>query len=163
MEQLTLTLFKPPYKYIIDSCSIFSQKADRAYRRQVHRSLWLKIEEYIRTSLIVVCSEISDEIRDADIQDWLRKQQCVVLGIDEDIQLNVRKIVTEHPEIIEFTGGGGTSSGDAFLLATAMKYDLSIITEENPQKPKKLPMISRNYGISTFNIIELCEQEGWVL
>ena len=161
MEQLTL--FKPPYKYIIDSCSIFSQKANRTYRRKVHRSLWLKIEEYIRANLIVICSEISDEIRDADIKTWLKMQQCVVLEIDEDIQLNVRKIVTEQPEIIEFTGSSGTSSGDVFLLATAMKYDLAIITEENPQKPKKLPMISRNYGISTFNIVELCEQEKWVL
>ena len=87
MEQLTL--FKPPYKYIIDSCSIFSQKANRTYRRQVHRTLWLKIDEYIRANLIVVCSEIFDEIRDSDIKDWLRIQQCVVLGIDEDIQLNV--------------------------------------------------------------------------
>lgn len=161
MEQLTL--FKPPYKYIIDSCSIFSQKANRTYRRQVHRSLWLKIEEYIRANIIIICSEISDEIRDKDIKTWLKMQQCVILEIDEDIQLNVRKIVTEHPEIIEFTGSSGTSSGDVFLLATAMKYDLAIITEENPQKPKKLPMISRNYGISTFNILELCEQEKWVL
>jgi len=161
MEQLTL--FKPPYKYIIDSCPIFSQKANRTYRRQIHRSLWLKIEEYIRASIIVICSEISDEIRDADLKDWLKMHRCVILGIDEDIQLYVRKIVTEHPEIIEFTGGGGTSSGDAFLLATAMKYDLAIITEENPQKPKKLPMISKHYGVSTFSIIELCEQEKRIL
>ena len=93
----------------------------------------------------------------------MQLHRCVVLEIDDDVQFNVRKIVTEHPEMIEFTGGGGTSSGDAFLLATAMKYHLSIITEENPQKAKKLPMISKNYGVSTFNIIELCEQEKWVL
>lgn len=161
MEQLTL--FKPPYKYIIDSCSIFSQKPDRTYRRQVHESLWEKIEECIRTNLIVICSEIFDEIKDEDIKKWLQLHRCVVLEIDDDVQLNVRKIVTEHPEMIEFTGGGGTSSGDAFLLATAMKYHLSIITEENQQKAKKLPMISKNYGVSTFNIIELCEQEKWVL
>lgn len=161
MEQLTL--FRPPYKYIMDSCSLFSQKPDRAYRRKVHKSLWEKIEEYIRTNLIVICSEISDEVKDEDIKNWLLLHRCVVLEIDDDIQFNVRKIVTEHPEMIEFTGGGGTSSGDAFLLATAMKYDLAIITEENPQKPKKIPMISKNYGIRTYNIIELCEQEKWVL
>ena len=70
MEQLTL--FKPPYKYIIDSCSIFSQKPDRTYRRQVHNSLWEKIEECIRTNLIVICSEIFDEIKDEDIKKWLQ-------------------------------------------------------------------------------------------
>ena len=84
---------------------------------------------------------------------WLRKVK--------DIQNNVRKIVTENPKMIEFTGKSGTSSGDAFLIATAMKYGLIIITEENKDKQMKIPQISKKYGITSVNITSLCEMEQW--
>ena len=64
--------------------------------------------------------------------------------------------------MIEFTGKSGTSSGDAFLIATAMKYDLTVITEENPDKENKIPKVCKAYGIKALNITELCEQENWI-
>ena len=77
------------------------------------------------------------------------------------IWLNVRRIVTDNPKMIEFTGKSGTSSGDAFLVATAMKYGLAVITEENPDKPTKIPQICKKYGLQAMNITKLCEVEGW--
>lgn len=160
MEQLTL--FKPPYKYIMDTSSILSQKPTEPHRRTVYKGQWEKIEESMRDKRIVTCSEVVDEVKDKDISQWLLRQQCVVLDIDEDIQRNVRQIVTEHPKMIEFTGKSGTSSGDAFLIATAMKYDLAVITEENPDKETKIPKICQSYGIRAMNITELCERENWI-
>ena len=87
-------------------------------------------------------------------------QQCVVLPIDDEVQLNVRKIVTQHPKMISFSSGQGSSSGDAFLIATAMKYNLTIITEEGDKK-NHIPDICRDYGIRTVNITGLCIAEGW--
>ena len=110
---------------------------------------------------IVTCSEIFEEIKDKEIKEWIFSQQCTVLEIDDDIQNNVRKIVTENPKMIEFTGKSGTSSGDAFLIATAMKYGLIIITEENKDKQMKIPQISKKYGITSVNITSLCEMEQW--
>lgn len=159
MEQMTL--FTPPYRYIIDTSSILSQKANEPHRRHIYKSLWMKIDEYIRTGIIVTCSEVAEEIRDEKIRDWLRLQHCNILDIDDEIQRNVRKIVTEHPKMIEFTNRTGTSSGDAFLIATAMKYNLTIITEENPDKPTKIPQISKCYGLNSVNITELCDKENW--
>ena len=95
------------------------------------------------------------------IRDWLHLQHCNILDIDDEIQRNVRKIVTEHPKMIEFTSKTGTSSGDAFLIATAMKYNLTIITEENPDKLTKIPQISKCYGLNSVNITELCDKENW--
>lgn len=160
MEQLTL--FPPPWKYIIDTSAILSQKSNEAHRRNVYKEQWNRIDEYIRNKIIVTCSEIAEEVQDKPIQEWLLTQQCVILDIDDEVQNNVRKIVSEHPKMIEFTGGkGGSSSGDAFLIATAMKYNLAVITEENPDKPTKIPQICKCYGIAVLNITELCEQEGW--
>ena len=122
MEQMTL--FTPPYKYLIDSSSILAQKPSDAFPRLVHKSMWAMIEKSIRDQIIVTCSEIEEEVKnDKTIGSWLGSQQCTILPIDEEIQLNVRKIVTECPKMISFAGGQGSSSGDAFLIATAMKYN----------------------------------------
>ena len=161
MEQLTL--FNPPYKYLIDSSSIMTQKPDDAFPRQVHKSLWDKIEKNIEDRIIVTCSEIEEEVKIDDIVGkWLGSKRCMILPIDDEVQRNVRRIVTEHPKMICFSGGKGSSSGDAFLIATAMKYTLTIITEEKKDKKNKIPNICKYYGIPTMNITELCIAEGWV-
>ncbi len=161
MEQLSL--FKPPYKYLIDSSSIMAQKPTDVLPRQVHKSLWEKIEKSIKDKVLVTCSEIEEEVKNDDVVgDWLSLKQCVILPIDDTIQRNVRRIVTEHPRMINFSGGKGSSSGDAFLIATAMKYELTIITEENKDKQNKIPCICKFYGIPTMNVTELCVFEGWV-
>ena len=159
MDQMTL--FAPSYRYIIDTSSILSQKPTEPHRRQVYKSLWNKIDDYIKHGVIVTCSEVAEEIKDKSIKEWLHAQRCCILDIDIEIQLNVRKIVSENPKMIEFTNGKGTSSGDAFLIATAMKYGLIIISEENQDKPTKIPQISKSYGIESVKITGLCDKEHW--
>ena len=74
MEQLTL--FKPPYKYIMDTSSILSQKPTEPHRRTVYKGQWEKIEESMRDKRIVTCSEVVNEVKDRDISKWLLRQQC---------------------------------------------------------------------------------------
>lgn len=157
MEQQTL--LPPPYRYIIDTCSILSQKSGEPHRRNVYTTLWERIDELVAGQAIVTCSEIKDEVEDEPMLQWLVRHQCVVLDIDDDIQLLVAQIVTEHPELIDFKND--KSSADAFLIATAMKYHLAIVTEENKDSYKKIPQICRAYGIPCYNITELAQQEGW--
>ena len=160
MEQLTL--FEPPYKYLIDSSSILAQKPTDILPRKVHKSLWKKIDNCIEEKTIITCSEIEEEVKnDNVVGNWLGSKQCLILPIDDDVQRNVRRIVTDHPKMINFSGDCGSSSGDAFLIATAMKYKLTIITEENKDKQNKIPSICRSYGIPTLSITELCVSEGW--
>lgn len=147
------------YRYVIDTCSIISQKPDEPHRRTVYSSLWRKIDELVKGQAIVTCSEIIDEVEDEELMLWLARLQCIVLGIDDGIQLLVAKVVTEHPELIDFKNA--KSSADAFLIATAIKYRLAIITEENKKASKKIPKICEAYGISCLNITELAEKEGW--
>ena len=103
-----------------------------------------------------------EEIKDKDIFGWVKKQKCIVLNIDEGVQYYVRRLVTENPKMIEFTGNSETSSGDVFLIATAIKYGLTVITEENRDKPTKIPQICKKYGLKAINITELCEIEEWI-
>lgn len=158
-----LSLFPIPYKYIIDTSSLLSQKHDRGYRRSVFKGQWEKTDEYIANQIIVTCAEVESEIEDKEVIKHFNKLCPVVLPIDYDIQDNVRKIVTENPKMIEFTANGkGSSSGDAFLIATAMKYNLIVITQENTSSSRKIPQICQKYGIETISIIDLWEREDWI-
>lgn len=154
-----ITLFPPPYQYIIDTCSIISQKPEEPHRRNVYRTLWQQIEELIKSKVIVTCSEIVDEVEDEQLQVWLEKNECEILEVDEIIQQLVSKIVNEHPKLLNFANM--KSSGDAFLIATAMKYNIAVITEEEKKSPKRIPKICEAYGIPCFNVTELAEKEGW--
>ena len=159
MEQLSF--FPNPYRYIIDTSAILSQKPNELHRRTINVSLWKKIDELIKNQEIVTCSEIFEEVKDEELKKLLVALQCKVLDIDDEIQYKVKKIVTECPKLIDFTEKSGTSSGDAFLIATAIKYNLVVITEENKQRDNKIPQVCKRFNVESVNIIELCERERW--
>lgn len=158
-SQMSLFSEVLPYKYIIDSSSIFSQKDNEPHRRAIYRGLWERIDNLIQDKVIVTSSEIKDEIKDKDLESWLQNQHCVILSVDESIQHNVTKVVTQNPKLVDFKQA--KSSGDAFLIATAMEYNLTIITEENKDSPYKIPKVSESMGIKAIDINELCIIEGW--
>jgi predicted regulator of amino acid metabolism with ACT domain len=143
----------------MDTCSIISQKPCEPHRRKVYKTLWENVDLLIEAKEIVICSEIRDEIDDEELLSWLQMKRCEVIEVDNNIQHYVTKIVNEHPELLNFTNM--KSSGDAFLIATAMKYGIAVITEENKNSPKKIPKICEAYNISCCNLTELAEKEGW--
>ncbi len=146
-------------KYIIDTSSILSQKDNEPHRRSINKTLWKHIDALIEQQRIVTCSEIIEEVNDDDLKKWFSGLQGVIIPIDNEIQENVRKVVTSNPQLIDFQKL--KSSGDAFLIATAMKYGLTVITEENKKGEKKIPFVCRNLKVPCVDIWGLCEQEGW--
>ena len=88
MEQMTL--FTPPYKYLIDSSSILAQKPSDAFPRLVHKSMWAMIEKSIRDQIIVTCSEIEEEVKNGTMTSdkyvaLIANQDAMILAVDEDI------------------------------------------------------------------------------
>ena len=59
MEQMTLFDSERPYKYIMDTSSILSQKPGETHTRLVYKSQWERIEEYMRSHSIVT-AHVSD-------------------------------------------------------------------------------------------------------
>ena len=158
MVQMTLT--ELPYKYIMDTSSILSQKIGEVHYRKTYVTMWSNIEQCFKDEIIIICSEIAEEVQDKEISDWLISLPCKVIDIDYDIQKNVAKVLFSNPLLIDFKKK--KSSGDAFLIATAMRYGLTVVTEENKDSQKKIPYVCKNLGIDCININELCERENWV-
>jgi quinolinate synthase len=136
-----------------------SQKPKEEHRRTRFKSLWKNIDELIRKQIIVISSEIMEEVDDKDVQDSLKQQNCRVIDVDEEVQAKVAKVVTARPGLVDFKQN--KSSGDAFLIATAMKYGLIVITEENPDKQFKIPKVCQCLGVKCIDILGLCELEDW--
>lgn len=157
------SLFKQPYRYLIDSCALISQK-DKSEKHfgGVNKTLWENIDQLIHQRIIVSCSEIRDEINNKDdlVKDWFNTTGCYCFEIDNDIQTRVIEILKKHPKLVDF--GANKSSADAFLIATAMENNLTIITEESKLKQYKIPMICKALGVNCIDIYDLCEQESWV-
>jgi len=154
----------PPYKYLIDSCALISQKdKEEKFYRHVHVTLWEKIDGLIRNRIIVSCSEVREEIyyQEDEIAEWFRGIGCFCFEIDDDIQREVIQILHSHPEFISFAKNKSSSSGDAFVIATAMKRNLTIITEEKRRSPCKIPMVCDALKQDCIDIYTLCEREGW--
>ena len=148
-----------PYRYIIDTSAMLSQKDDEPHRRRIFKSQWNNIDELIREHQIVTCSEIASEVEDEAIKGWMVANGLVVLPIDDEVQDNVKKVVKANKDLVDFKAN--KSSGDAFLIATAMKYGLIVITEENAQSTKKIPFTCGLLNVDCVSILDLCEREKW--
>lgn len=145
--------------YIIDTSSILSQKDAEPHRRTINKTLWQYIDNLIEQQRIVTCSEIIEEVNDEVLKKWYTGLHGIILPIDDEVQENVKKVVTSNPQLIDFKQI--KSSGDAFLIATAMKYGLTIITEESKKGEKKIPYVCQKLNVPCVDILGLCEKEKW--
>ncbi|MEL7570529.1 MAG: DUF4411 family protein [Eubacteriaceae bacterium] len=155
-----LSFINPPYKYIFDASSFLSQKENDRHPKSVYKQLWDNISNLIYEQKIVTCTEIRDEIKNDETHDWFRKCGCICLDITNEIQNNVILILEKKPKLIEFLKV--KSSADAFLIATAMVYNLTVVTEESKEKYNKIPDVCREFNINCINILDLCKVENWV-
>lgn len=155
-----MVMGKQPYKFIIDTSAMLSQKGNEMFRRSVLKSQWASLDEMVKSEEIVTCSEIKDEVQDDSIRDWMRDCSMKVLPLDAEVQALVKKVVKTNTELVDFKAN--KSSGDAFLIATAMKYGLTVITNENKASNKKIPYTCQMLSIPCVNIIEFFEQQQFV-
>lgn len=153
-----VSLMEMQYKYIIDTSAILSQKDNEAHRRSVYKQKWEKIDSLVKSERIITCSEIAEEVEDKELEEWINR--ITIIPIDDEIQENVKTVVSINKQLVDFKNI--KSSADAFLIATAMKYDLIVITEENKKSSKKIPQCCERLNIPCINILGLCEMEGWV-
>lgn len=114
------------YKYIIDTSSILSQKRGEKHDRDIFISLWENVDALIKDKKIITCDEVICELHDDDIKDWAQKVELHSVHIDDEIQENVKKVVSTNKKLIDFKAV--KSSGDAFLIDTALKYNLIVIS-----------------------------------
>ena len=161
------TLFERTYKYIIDACSVISQNPSPAlYPRNIYKGLWEEIDALAKSRKLVTCRQIANEIitgkREDTASRWIKRGNLVILEEGLSVQKTVADVVNATPQLLRFGTMRGSSSGDAFIIATAIEYNLVIITEEKKTSPYKIPQVANRFGVEALSISELAEREGWV-
>ena len=86
------------------------------------------VDEMVKREEIVTCSELKGEVQDESVIEWMEKCGMKTLPLDREIQEYVKQVVKTNTSLVDFKLN--KSSGDAFLIATAMKYGLTVITNE---------------------------------
>jgi hypothetical protein len=124
-------------------------------------TLWQNIDKMIKNKEIVICIDIYKELKTQEYADWIDNNQCVILDIDDDIQKILSDFINKNDshKLINFSKN--KSSADAFIIATAMKYKLAVITEESKTSPYKIPQICKKNDIKCYSINEFAEIKGW--
>lgn len=149
-----------PYKFIIDTSAMLSQKGNEPYRRTVLRSQWTALDEMVKKEEIVTCSELKGEVQDESIIEWMKTCGMKVLPIDQEIQENVMKVLKANKSLVDFKLN--KSSGDAFLIATAMKYGLTVITNERKNAQTRIPYTCDLLEIPSLSVIEFFEEQHFI-
>ena len=155
-----MEMMEYPYKYIIDTSAMLSQKGDEPYRRTVLRSQWSALDEMVKREEIVTCSELVIEVQDESIIEWMKTCGMKILPIDQEIQEYVRKVVKTNTSLVDFKLN--KSSGDAFLIATAMKYGLTVITNEKKNAQTRIPFTCQLLNVPCLSIIDFFEDQHFI-
>ncbi len=80
--------------------------------------------------------------------------------LEEDIQKQAQVILAADPRLLDLKKN---SSGDPFVIATAIVYSCAVVTEEKPSggsNKLKIPDVCAVCGIKCFPLLEMLRLEG---
>jgi hypothetical protein len=59
----------------------------------------------------------------------------------EEVQELIEKVNARAPDLYERYGGKNPDPADPWLIAVAKNYGYTLVTDENPNSPKRIPMV----------------------
>lgn len=153
-----------PTTYSIDSSALIHAWR-RAYRPKNFPSFWQHMDDLIQEDRLRASIEVLNELKkkDDDIYEWCKERKDkLIIELDEATQDAVVALMTNYPRLVDTAKG--RSGGDPFVIALAQStaIQMTVVTEENPGKTK-IPDVCAGEGIEVMKIVDLIEQEGWVL
>ncbi len=152
------------FKYSIDTCSF--THLQRVYPQDTFPSVWQKFDELMSKGMVCSVEEVYLEIiaQTDSLSDWVSKNKDIFLPLDEEIQLNTKKILSTHSNLLDIKKN--KSGADPFIIAVAMAYKCSVVTEEKPSggpDRSKIPDVCKYYGIECITILDMLRREGLCL
>ena len=143
-------------RYVIDACSLMRANKNNNLNKAIYSEVWKTLSELFNKGVLLSSSEIFDEIKDPDLQNWLTPYKKKFIPLTRDIQSKTREILETYPNLITIRSIKN-SNGDPFLIATALIYKATVVTEEKivdvTCKKCKIPNVCKHYNIEyiTFN------------
>ena len=146
--------------YIFDTCSFITLEYN--YPHYNFPTLWDQFEKIITAGKILSSEVILKEILNGKdiIKSWAKSHSDIFIPVTKELQDQTRVIVNQYPSILNYRKV--KSGADPFIIAMAINYNGTLVTEETPsgsQIPKKIPDICSILGVKCHNVLNFIKKE----
>lgn len=149
--------------YCIDTSALMDAWI-RYYSPDTFPSLWKNIDRIIHEKKLISHEEVLFELqkKEDDLYKWAKDREHMFLLLTTEIQLATNEILTEFPRLVE--AGKDRTEADPFVIAVAKITRATVITSEKftpKQKKIRIPVVCREYGIKSINMLQFIREQGW--
>jgi hypothetical protein len=148
-------------KYVIDTCSLTYLR--RVYPIEVFPSVWEKIKDLVSRGALISCEDVFEElqVQDDELTLWAKEHSKIFKPLAVKIQKQVKRILSTHSNLVDLKKK--KSSADPFIVATAMVYDCTVVSEEKPSggpHKSKIPDVCKFYGVRCITLLDMLIEQG---
>ena len=148
-------------KFCVDTCALVDLFG-RKFPPDLYPSLWPAVEDALATGVMISIREVYREI--AQQQDglavWAKKNRGCFRNPDEAQMREITRIANAYPDCLDMRKRRPVNA-DPWVIAAALAWDLTPVTSENRDSPKKIPAICRAEGIGCADLFDLFRELGW--
>jgi hypothetical protein len=150
--------------YCIDTSALIAAWYER-YKPNRFPKLWEQLDQLITDGRLVSSSLVLRECskqRSEELHAWLKPREAMFLMPDEAVQGQVDHIVNTYTGLV--TAGKEKFQADPFVIALAKVGGHTVITEETgPTSLSKIPGVCNAMKVECVNLMQLIDEEDWVL
>jgi hypothetical protein len=155
-------LFPPPFKYVIDTSALIDLKNN--YPPEVFKNtVWRDIDSFFESKIIISVHEVYLELKKGSdfLSNWVdTHQECFLYPDHEECKI-VQDLQDSYENFVEINKNG--PHADPWVIACAVKYELTIIQHEMIQNNKqKLPFVAKEKHVEYIKIPQLLKIENLV-
>ena len=154
--------------YCVDTDALITLMTFYPHNIQTFSAIWQDIETLIKEKRMVSVKYVHDEIKkyqgknDA-LKKWAAKQnrKHFFLPIDKEVLSLAQEVIVQFPDLLDKKKlQTGENEADPYLIALARHTGSKIITQENKEKPHKIPLVAAHYQVNSINLFEFFEERG---
>lgn len=156
--------------YVIDTSSLIN--LNRYNPMDVYPSVWKKLEDLIKAGRLISPKEVLFEIQEGDdeLLDWAKEQDSLFKDPTPRQIAIVQQVLQNYPSIVKIDR---KYDADPWVVALAYEFATSpqktlielnpvVVTEEKLKGNKvKIPLVCRQYGLNSVDIITMFRIESW--
>ncbi len=153
--------------FCIDTDALITLKTFYPKKEPAFKAIWEEIEKLIKEGNMFTIKFVEEEIKkyqgkDDFLKKWVKaRKKHFIVPVNGEIWEAGQKIIREHPELLDQKKlANNEPEADPFLIALAYSRGATIITQENKEKPNKIPTVASYYQIRCISLFEFFNEQG---
>lgn len=152
--------------YCVDTSSLIAAWQER-YPIENFPKFWERMDGLVTDGRLISPIEVFNEIkkRSDELHSWLKgRKEGMFRELDDEIQIEVASVLQQFPRLV--ADKRLRTSADPFVIALARITGHQLVTEEKPtgrlNRPN-IPDVCAQLSLSTIGILQVIQQEKWVV